>query len=206
MQYESYDIFNAAKLACQQCEVGRAYGRVVGSDGDAVHPAVMVIGEAPGREEVAAGKPFVGKSGRLLRDTLNRYGYRKDNAIITNVMPCRPPDNRFPEDDEVVKACVKKWLWNEIDVLKPKHILLVGKALKFVLGVDGITRQRGLWRSLVGFGSLPITCLPTFHPSYVLRMEFMDEGFFTAEPLRTNPPSACGFCNPLAGYGQSLTE
>ena len=173
--YENYKIFNQAKLACRLCPVGMVYDRVVSSDGDTINPVVMVIGEAPGREELISGKPFIGKSGRLLRDTLNSFGFRNDNTIITNVIPCRPQDNKFPKDDSIVNACMHRWLWEEIALLKPKHILLVGsKPLKFVLDMDGITSVRGHWFSLSS--GLDTTCLATFHPSFVQRKAHMADG------------------------------
>jgi DNA polymerase len=197
--YGSYAEFNAAKLACRACPVGPVYGRVVESDGCVATPAVMVIGEAPGADEVAKGKPFVGKSGRLLRDTLNAAGFNRDNAAISNVIPCRPRDNVFPSDLSLVEACVARWLREEIAILRPRLILLVGgKALKSVLGMDGITRNRGRWFPLTrewGF----VDCMPTYHPSYVQRMEYADEGFEVMEAFKADVAEvarAAGFTPP----------
>ena len=181
---ETYAAFNASKLACRACPVGWEYNRVIESDGNIVDPVVMVIGEAPGKDEVIAGRPFVGKSGRLLRDTLNAAGFGRDNTVITNVIPCRPKNNVFPADPSVVEACVDRWLRREIAILQPQFVILVGgKALKFVLGVDGITRNRGKWVDLDG-GS--VKCIPTYHPSYVLRTQYMDEGLEIMEAFRSD--------------------
>ena len=177
----TYDEFNASKSACRDCWVGKVYDKVVSSDGCLSNPRVMVIGEAPGKDEIVEGKPFVGKCGKLLRSTMNTAGYRTDNTTISNIIPCRPPDNKFPKDNAIVKACIAKWLFREMVILKPTHILLVGsQPLKFVLGMDGITRNRGTWfplciDGLSAFHS-PIYCLPTFHPSYVLRHAYMKDG------------------------------
>jgi DNA polymerase len=173
---ESYQKFNEAKLSCRSCEVGMAYDQVVPSDGDTIHPVVMVIGEAPGKDELTQGSPFVGKCGKLLRNNLRVCGCHSGNTVITNVLPCRPPKNKFPKDNDLVKSCVNKWLMEEIKILKPSIILLVGSTpLKFVLGMKGITSCRGKWYPLKGMG-FPVICMPTYHPSYVLRKEHMKEG------------------------------
>jgi uracil-DNA glycosylase len=142
----------------------------------------MVVGEAPGSDEIEQGAPFVGKSGRLLRDTMNEFGFRKENTLITNTIPCRPMDNVFPSDVNLVKSCVEKWLAEEIKLTKPKIILMIGsKPLKFVAGMDGITRMRGEWMPAMGGHGL---ALATFHPSYVLRKQYMADGPMIMELFR----------------------
>ena len=133
----------------------------------------MVVGEAPGSYEVEQGKPFVGKSGKLLRSTLKEFGFTKDNSIISNTIPCRPQDNKFPKDRNVVNSCIQKWLKLEIDILKPKYILLIGSTPTFYLlhSYDGITKMRGKWYT---YNNIP--CMPTLHPSYVLRKQYMMGG------------------------------
>ncbi len=168
----NYLSFEEAKLKCRACEVGRVYNCVVPSDGCKTNPVVLVCGEAPGSEELEQLKPFVGKAGKLLRSTLNRFGYNKGNTLITNTIPCRPENNKFPENSKLVDMCVYDWLRQEIEITKPKYILLVGATpLKFVLGKLGITNLRGQWFEYKG-----IPCMPTFHPSFVLRKQYMDEG------------------------------
>ena len=171
---QRYTVFEEAKVACRDCEIGKVYNRVICSDGCKVNPLVVICGEAPGKDEVTEGKPFVGKAGKLLRSTLNEFGFKRSNSLITNVIPCRPENNKFPSDNKLVNSCVSKWLKNEIEILSPKYMLLVGaKPLKFLLGTTGITKLRGEWYSL--FDS-EILCMPTFHPSYVLRKQYMKEG------------------------------
>lgn len=176
--YPTYEEFERHKLQCRDCPVGNVYNKVVCSDGCKINPIVMVIGEAPGRDEVEAGRPFVGKAGKLLRSTLNEYGFRQKNTVISNVIPCRPEDNKFPTDSKLVMDCSRKWLVEEIKLLQPKYILLLGnQPLKYILKKDSITKVRGIWehiwpQGLLGF----ISCMPTFHPSYVLRREHMSDG------------------------------
>ena len=133
---------------------------------------VMAIGEAPGSEEILSLEPFVGKAGKLLRSTLNEFGFRRENTLISNALPCRPQDNNFPTDRALVENCVGMWLKEEIRLAGPKILLLVGaKPLKAVAGLDGITRVRGQWFVAEGCGAMA-----TFHPSFILRKEHMPEG------------------------------
>jgi len=162
----TYDEFNSNKLKCRDCSVGQVYNCVVPSVGNKINPTYMLIGEAPGRDEVEKGQPFCGKSGKLLRIYLSKYKLNKDNTIITNTIPCRPSDNIFPVDSILINNCVEKWLKKEIEILKPKYILLIGSnATHYVLGkTDSISKIRGQQ-----FFKNGICYIPTFHPSYVLR-------------------------------------
>lgn len=172
----AYDEFNTRKLSCKECPVGLAYNRVVASTGNTTDPTVMVIGEAPGSDEVEKGEPFVGRSGKLLRDVLNRNGYRKENTLITNTMPCRPQGNVYPSDRPVVDACTSRWLWEEVRITRPRFVLIVGgKALMTVMGLGGIMSRRGVWMQLEKDGwNYRARCMATLHPSYVLRAQNME--------------------------------
>ena len=178
MPYNNYEEFNAAKQACRDCYVGKVYDKVVPSDGNKIDPKVLIVGEAAGADEILLSKPFVGKCGKLLRSTLNKYGFRRSNALITNIMPCRPENNKFPKEDEIVKNCVKKWLLEEIELTKPKYVLLIGATpLKFLGGQKGITSLRGIWFDRYNKENiLQYSYMPTYHPSYVLRKMYMEEG------------------------------
>lgn len=168
----TYKDFEEAKLKCRSCSVGLTYNCAVPSDGCKVNPVVLIVGESPGSDELIFLKPFVGKAGKLLRSTLNKFGYRKNNSLITNTIPCHPENNKFPQDNSLVMSCVKKWLYKEIELTNPKLMLLVGAVpTKFLLAKTGITKLRGKWFEYNG-----IPCLPTYHPSYVLRKEYMEEG------------------------------
>ncbi|MEB3352121.1 MAG: uracil-DNA glycosylase [Cyanobacteriota bacterium] len=162
--------------ACRRCGLAAARQQVVVSRGN---PAarLMVIGEGPGAQEDASGRPFVGRAGQLLDQMLASVGIDSDrDAYIANVVKCRPPENRKPTPLEM--AACRPWLWRQITAVNPAVIVLTGAtALEGVLGVKGgITQLRGQWRQgkeepLVGRWLLPI-----FHPSYLLRNPSREQG------------------------------
>ena len=129
---------------------------------------VMIIGEAPGREEDLAGKPFVGPAGQLLDRMLAAIGLGESDVHITNTVYWRPPGNRTPTPQEVL-VC-RPFLDRQIAIVAPDIIVtLGGPATKAILDVaDGIMRVRGKWRS-VTFGERPIKVMATLHPAYLLR-------------------------------------
>jgi uracil-DNA glycosylase len=129
---------------------------------------VMFIGEAPGRDEDAAGRPFVGRAGKLLDRMLAAIGLDRTSAYIINVMPWRPPDNRNPDPGEVA-MCIP-FLRRHIELASPKIIILLGAvSARHVLGInDGIMKIRGRWFEY-RVGSAMIPALPTLHPAYLLR-------------------------------------
>lgn len=129
---------------------------------------IMIVGEAPGRDEDLQGKPFVGESGQLLDRMLAAIGLDREKVYITNTVLWRPPGNRRPTPPEV--AIMLPFLKRHIDLVKPKVLVLAGgAALGAFFGSDQkITRQRGKWRDYTaGFGAVPT--LPLYHPAYLLR-------------------------------------
>ena len=126
---------------------------------------LMIVGEAPGRQEDLQGAPFVGRSGKLLNKTLEKYGLQREDVFITNTVKCRPPGNRTPTPQEI-SYYKKLFLDPEIKIIQPKVILVVGAvALKALLPEsDKISKVRGQLLSING-----ITVIPTFHPAYILR-------------------------------------
>jgi uracil-DNA glycosylase family 4 len=129
---------------------------------------VMLIGEAPGRDEDLQGKPFVGRAGQLLDRMLASVGLSEEHCYITNVIYWRPPGNRTPTPQEV-EACAP-FLARQIQLLNPQVLVLLGgAAAKSVLGVtEGIMRLRGKWLTYrSGGGAVP--ALATLHPAYLLR-------------------------------------
>lgn len=131
--------------------------------GDGRAPAkVMIVGEAPGAREDKVGKPFQGEAGQLLNRTLEKAGIDRTKCYVTNVVKCRPPENRAPKTGEM-KAC-KIYLDKEINKIQPKFVILLGAtALKGVLKQTGITEKHGQVIEQDG-----ITYLPTFHPAAAL--------------------------------------
>ena len=163
---ETLDQLYTEMLQCQACKLRAGCSRVVPAVGQRTNPTVMIIGESPGQQEDERGEPFVGRAGEVLREVLRRVGLNRTNTLITNVVKCRPPGNKFPEDD-CPDICVSKWLIEEINLARPKCLLLVGgRSLNHVAKLDGITKRRGQWITVHG-----IKAMATFHPSYVLRME-----------------------------------
>lgn len=158
----------AAMAAFEHCDLKRGARNLVFSDGN---PAarVMLIGEAPGRDEDRIGKPFVGKAGQLLDRMFEAIDMGRAAPIsaqsiyITNVMPWRPPQNRDPEPGEI--AMLKPFLERHVEIVAPEVIVLMGNiSCQAVLGRKGITRLRGQWQEALG---KPV--LPMVHPAYLLR-------------------------------------
>jgi DNA polymerase len=163
---QSLDDLRVAMEAFEHCDLKRGARNFVFSDGIAGAP-LMLIGEAPGRDEDFAGKPFVGRAGQLLDKMLaaiDRGRAREDAPVyITNVLPWRPPQNRDPKPEEV--AMMRPFLLRHIELAQPKVLGIVGNwSCQALLGRKGITRLRGNWTEAA---SLP--ALPMFHPAYLLR-------------------------------------
>ncbi|WP_371155126.1 uracil-DNA glycosylase family protein [Jannaschia sp. 2305UL9-9] len=165
---ETLDDLKAALDAFPWCDLRLGAKSLVFSDGrpDA---RVMIIGEAPGREEDRAGLPFVGQAGQLLDRMLAAIGLARDadeaarGVYITNVLPWRPPSNRDPEPAEI--AMMLPFLRRHVALVDPEILVCMGNhACGAVLNRRGITRLRGKWSE--GFG-LPV--LPMLHPAYLLR-------------------------------------
>ncbi|SEO74859.1 DNA polymerase [Salinihabitans flavidus] len=150
------------------CDLKRGARQTVFADGN---PAgrVMIIGEAPGREEDRAGKPFVGRAGQLLDRMLEAVGLGRalpeaERAVyITNILPWRPPQNREPTAEEI--GMLMPFLRRHVELAAPEVLVLMGNtACHGVLGRRGITRLRGQWAEALGRPALPM-----FHPAYLLR-------------------------------------
>jgi DNA polymerase len=124
----------------------------------------MFIGEGPGREEDLQGRPFVGDAGKLLTSLINRMGFQREEVYIANVVKCRPPMNRDPQEDEVA-ACLPV-LKRQVEIIAPEVIMLLGRvAAQTVLETKvPISKLRGKFSSFQD-----IAVMPTFHPAYLLR-------------------------------------
>ena len=121
---------------------------------------IMLIGEAPGREEDLTGRPFVGRAGKLLDQALAQAGLQRSEVFITSIIKCRPPENRKPKQSEI-KACLP-YLRAQMEILLPEIVCLMGNvATGAVLGMNGITNLRGQ--------ILQDRFLVTYHPAAVLR-------------------------------------
>lgn len=158
----------AALLGFEHCPLKLGARNTVFSDG---HPKarVMLIGEAPGKDEDAQGKPFVGRAGQLLDRMLAAVGLDRASpdpaaaVYITNVMPWRPPGNREPEPAEI--AMMGPFLARHVELVDPDLIVLMGNtACAAALNTRGITRLRGTWTQAFGRPAMP-----TLHPANLLR-------------------------------------
>lgn len=148
---------------CTRCVLCEGRTQVVNTFGNP-RARLMFVGEAPGADEDAQGKPFVGRAGQLLTKMIEAMGLKREEVIIGNVNRCRPPGNRQPTLEEA--AICRPFLFREIAAIQPDVIVVMGNtALRNLLEVrEGITRVRGKFQDFRG-----IKVMPTFHPAYLLR-------------------------------------
>ena len=165
---QDLDGLRAALAAFELCDLKKGARNLVFADGQP-GARVMVIGEAPGRDEDQQGKPFVGRAGQLLDKMFAAIGMDRAatdvaNAIyITNILPWRPPQNRDPKPDEV--AMMLPFVQRHVELAAPDVLVLMGNhSCGALLGRKGITRLRGKWAEALGHPALPM-----FHPAYLLR-------------------------------------
>jgi len=151
-------------LTCRQCALSQTRNNVIFGEGF-VNAGIMIIGEAPGRDEDIQGRPFVGLSGQLLDKIMDACGFtRREHVYISNIVKCRPPDNRVPSPAEA-EICLP-WLLNQIEIINPKIMILLGAtALKYMTGPNlRITRDHGKWISCYDRLTMPV-----YHPAALLR-------------------------------------
>lgn len=155
---------------CEDCALSQHRTNVVQWRGDPTAP-LFVIGEAPGADEDAKGRPFVGPAGRLLDTLFHRANAPPESVFITNMVACRPPDNRRPEHEEL-RACSGR-LHMLLKVVKPKALLLLGATAARLAGITSISAFRGEETTVELFmydGKIRTwPAIATFHPSYILR-------------------------------------
>ena len=148
---------------CHNCRLGDERKNSVFGIGNP-KAKIMFIGEGPGANEDLEGIPFVGEAGQLLDKILEAVSIKRDAVYITNIIKCRPPENRIPKEDEI-EAC-REYVEAEIALVKPEIVVaLGGTASQFFLGKEGkITKVRGHWFKEQG---MDLIC--TFHPAALLR-------------------------------------
>jgi len=171
--FRSMQEIYAAVAQCASCVLGQTRTHPVAGEGPEElsrltnSVEVMVIGEGPGADEDRQGRPFVGRAGQLLDKMLEAIQLsRKTNCYITNVVKCRPPQNRDPAPEE--RSCCAAFLDAQIRLLRPKMILVMGRiaAQHLLQTSDGIGKLRGRFFDYQG-----IPLMPTYHPSALLRDE-----------------------------------
>ena len=165
---DSLEALRAAMAGFDGCDLKRGARHLVFADGNP-DARVMIIGEAPGREEDRIGRPFVGRAGQLLDRMFAAIGLSRDNPdptkalYITNILPWRPPHNRDPHPAEI--AVMRPFVERHVELVGPDFLVLMGNtACEALLGKKGITRLHGHWQQALGRPALPM-----FHPAYLLR-------------------------------------
>lgn len=159
------EALQACVSECRQCALSESRTKTVfGSGTD--KPRVLLIGEAPGRDEDLQAEPFVGRAGQLLTKMLLAIGLQREQIYITNILKCRPPNNRDPHIQEM-KAC-EGFLLRQIELLQPDVLLAAGRvsAQSLLRCQTPVGQLRGLWHQHKASG-LPL--LVTYHPAYLLR-------------------------------------
>ena len=148
---------------CRGCRLCETRNHVVPGEGNP-HALLMFIGEGPGRDEDLQGRPFVGRSGKLLTRMIRSIGLEREEVYICNVVKCRPPQNRNPEPDEA-QACLND-LRAQVALVRPRVIVLLGKvACRYTLNQEvSVMREHGRWFERKG-----VWFMPTYHPSALLR-------------------------------------
>lgn len=147
---------------CQRCGLGASRTKLVYGVGNP-NARLLLVGDAPGREEDLQGEPFVGEAGRLLDKILQAMGLHRDDVYLCNVLKCRPPNNRDPQSEEV--ATCEAFLARQIAAVRPQVIIALGRvAVHTLLKTNAsLSKLRGEWQSYQG-----IPLMPTYHPAYLL--------------------------------------
>jgi len=154
---------------CRQCGLGSSRTNAVPGEG---HPdaRIMFIGEAPGADEDAQGRPFVGRAGQLLDKIITACGLKRSDVFIGNILKCRPPENRDPRAEEII-SCLP-YLQKQIEIIEPEIIVALGAhAAKTLLNTTkSIGQLRGQFHEYyAGIGRPPIKMMATYHTAYLLR-------------------------------------
>jgi len=160
-----YNSLRERIIHCQKCPLSQGRTNAVPGEGS-VEAELMFVGEAPGRDEDIQGKPFVGRAGQLLTKIINAMEFKREDVYITNLIKCRPPENRTPYKEEIEKC--QDYLLEQLKFVKPRVVVALGKVASdfFVPSSLGMTALRG---NFYQYG--PVRVMPTFHPSYIVRNE-----------------------------------
>jgi DNA polymerase len=151
---------------CRRCKLWQGRTNIVFGEGNP-RAELMFVGEAPGADEDATGRPFVGRAGQLLNKMIESIGMKREEVYIANVIKSRPPGNRNPEKEEI-EACIP-FLFRQVAVIRPRLIVTLGNpATQELLETKtGITKMRGEFQDYPRIAGIKV--LPTFHPAYLLR-------------------------------------
>ena len=167
-------------LNIRNCDLKKNSKNIVFGDGN-INSYLMIIGEGPGQKEDELGKPFVGEAGLLLNKMLKAININRENVYITNVVNYRPPNNRKPEKNEILKY--SEFLKEHISIINPKIIVLLGStAMESLLGGKiRISKERGKWKEFI-LNKKKYKLIISFHPAYLLRQP--DQKKYSWEDLK----------------------
>lgn len=178
----TWEELEAQIKACEACKLRGGCKQVVPGEG-IPNAKVLFMGEGPGGDEDELGRPFVGRSGKFLRQEIRRRGVPEDDMFITNIVKCRPPDNRDPEPEEI-DAC---WQWTEkiLALVKPKVIVTLGKySLSALAYRYGFSKKLGSQMKITAVAGRPVWVedrhfyvYPMFHPAFAQRSRVRREEF-----------------------------
>ncbi len=159
----SLEELNSMICECQKCSLGATRTKFVFGIGNP-KAEIVLIGEAPGADEDAKGEPFVGRAGQLLNKILEAIHFKREDVYICNILKCRPPNNRDPLPEEVQQC--EPYLWKQLEIIKPKIILCLGRISAQVLlkTADSLTRLR---ENVHDYRGIPL--MVTYHPAALLR-------------------------------------
>jgi uracil-DNA glycosylase len=171
-QNESLESIKKEVIQCVLCGLSITRKNAVPGSGS-INRKIILIGEAPGKNEDETGSPFVGSAGKILDQALIDARIERKEIYITNVVKCRPPNNRVPTDEEI-RICTNQYLKKEIDIVSPKIICILGAtALKSLLGLKSMTPYRG---KIVK--RPPLKYFITYHPAATIYNNKLKQIFF----------------------------
>jgi uracil-DNA glycosylase len=169
---ESLESIKNKVIRCILCDLSITRKNAVPGSGSFTRK-IILIGEAPGKNEDEMGMPFIGSAGKILDQALVDAGIARKDTFITNVVKCRPPNNRIPTEEEI-RICTDQYLKKEIEIISPKVICILGAtALKSLLGLEHMTHHRGKI-----INRPPLRYFITYHPAATIYNSKLKQVFF----------------------------
>ncbi len=162
-RFRNLDVLYENSKNCTKCTLSATRRNFVFGEGNP-QAGIVVIGEAPGAEEDMQGRPFVGRSGKLLDKILEAIGFSRNDVFICNIIKCRPPENRNPHPDEI-ESCMP-WLTMQLEIIKPKILLLLGRVAANTI-LDNRQSMGSLRGRIIRWNSYDV--IVTYHPAALLR-------------------------------------
>lgn len=163
------DLISQQIQKCQACRLAQGRTNAVPGVGS-VNAKIVFIGEGPGKQEDAKGEPFVGAAGKFLNTMLESIKMSRSDVFITNVVKCRPPENRDPQDDEI-ETCTSLYLWNQLELINPLIIATLGRhsMYRFLPETTKISEAHGKQMQIINkHTGKSFTIMPLYHPAAAL--------------------------------------